>query len=99
MPGKFVLFLPSTPWLKAKKVGVLNFFCSSSSTIRPIPSHQELYLSSSSSTSLLFEITERVCRPETDYEALLYHFKDIVEEGHVSHLWDTSGQIHLANFL
>lgn len=50
----------------------------SSSTIRQIPDHQEVFLDANGYSSIVFEILERVDKP-TDEEALQYHFQDLVD--------------------
>jgi len=47
------------------------------SNIRQIPDHQEVFLDNSGYTSIVFEILQRVEKP--DEEALQYHFSDLVE--------------------
>lgn len=57
------------------------------SDIRQIPDNQEVYLHRTHLTSIVFDILERVQSPDhpcsTDHEALLYHYRDVTEEGHV----------------
>ncbi|KAL9055386.1 MAG: hypothetical protein Q9162_003583 [Coniocarpon cinnabarinum] len=80
------------------------------STLREVPDNQEVYLHRTQLMSVVFDILERVERPghpiDTDEQALLYHYKDITEEGHVregteseeeSQVWEC-GQITLPNF-
>lgn len=50
------------------------------STIRQVPDHQEVYLSATGFSSLIFDLGERVTHASTDEEALRYHFADIVDE-------------------
>lgn len=50
----------------------------SPSNIRQIPDHQEVYLDNSGYTSIVFEILQRVEKP--DEEALQYHFHDLVRD-------------------
>ena len=50
------------------------------SDIRQVPDHQEVWLSSTGTDSLTFDLLERVA-DGSDKEALLYHFNDIVEAG------------------
>ncbi|KAK4496935.1 hypothetical protein PRZ48_011384 [Zasmidium cellare] len=49
------------------------------STIRQIPSNQEVHLSSSGYTSIVFDILERVDKP-SDEEAVKFHLEDILED-------------------
>ncbi|KAI9754426.1 MAG: multicopy suppressor of ts gsp1 [Lichina confinis] len=51
------------------------------STIRQVPDNQELYLSQTGFTSVVFDLTERVSDVgvANDRDALEYHFNDIVE--------------------
>ena len=53
--------------------------CSCVSDIRQVPDHQEVYLSSTGFSSIVFDITERISEPSTDEGALKYHLEDIVE--------------------
>ncbi|KAF2788016.1 Mog1p/PsbP-like protein [Melanomma pulvis-pyrius CBS 109.77] len=46
--------------------------------IRQVPDHQEVYLDNAGYTSLVFEILQRVEKP--DNEALQYHFTDLTED-------------------
>jgi hypothetical protein len=48
------------------------------STIREVPDHQEVHLSSTGYTSIVLELLEYVDKP-TDAEALQYHFVDLVD--------------------
>ncbi|KAF2466798.1 Mog1p/PsbP-like protein [Lindgomyces ingoldianus] len=48
------------------------------SGIRQIPDHQEVYLDSNSYSSIVFDILERVEKPD-DEAALQYHFADLIE--------------------
>ena len=60
------------------------------SDIRQVPDHQEVWIDKDGYTSIVFEILERVEKP--DDEALRYHSRDIVEEedeGNVR-VWSTS---------
>ncbi|KAI5361263.1 putative ran-interacting Mog1 protein [Septoria linicola] len=49
------------------------------SQIRQVPDTQEVFLSSSGFSSIVFDILERVFPPPTDIEALKFHLSDIVE--------------------
>ena len=72
----------------------------SPSTIRQVPDNQEVYLSTTGLTSLIFDLAERVAHPsphEPDLEALKFHFEDIVHEGDMSNIIETK-QINLPNF-
>lgn len=60
------------------------------STIRQVPDHQEVYLAANGFASIIFDITERVTEPQTDQEALGYHFNDIVTPGDESKIWESS---------
>ncbi|MCJ1424638.1 multicopy suppressor of ts gsp1, partial [Sticta canariensis] len=68
------------------------------SLLRPVPSHQEIYLSATGFTSLILEINERVEDLSSDEEALRYHFDDVVTPGDISHVWETSNVMQLPNF-
>lgn len=68
------------------------------SLLRPVPSHQEIYLSATGFTSLILEINERVEDLGSDQEALRYHFDDVVTPGDISHVWETSNVMQLPNF-
>ena len=48
-----------------------------SSNIRQIPDHQEVYLERDGSTSVVFDILERVTGFDTDEEAFKYHLEDV----------------------
>ena len=74
-----------------------------------MPDNQEVYLHRTGLSSIVFDILERIQRPDhavdTDEQALLYHFKDITEEGHVregteateeSQIWE-SGRVIVPN--
>lgn len=56
------------------------------STIREVPDNQEVYLSRTGLTSIIFEIVERAAPPThpctNDAEALQYHYKDITAAGY-----------------
>lgn len=60
---------------------------SNHSTLRDVPSNQEVYLQTDGLTSIVIEILEYACPPEhpckTDEEALKYHYADMVAGGHV----------------
>ncbi|KAF2170572.1 hypothetical protein M409DRAFT_19390 [Zasmidium cellare ATCC 36951] len=49
------------------------------STIRQVPDTQEVHLSSTGDTSIVFDLLERVDKP-TDEEAVKFHFEDILED-------------------
>ena len=62
------------------------------SDIRQVPDHQEVWLDRNGFTSIVFEILERVEKP--DVEALKYHLQDIVEEDEGEmRIW-TSSEAH-----
>ena len=65
-----------------------------SSEIRQVPDNQEVYLDQQGFTSIVFDILERVQKP--DIEALKFHLQDIVEEdAEQMKVW-SSGDAHLA---
>ncbi|CAO1602873.1 hypothetical protein XANCAGTX0491_006471 [Xanthoria calcicola] len=67
------------------------------SNIREVPDHQEIYLDASGFSSIIFEIAERVSQPNTDQEALKFHFQDIVDEHDTGRIWQTD-VAHLPHF-
>jgi len=59
------------------------------SDIRQVPDNQEVYLSTTGFTSIVFDILERVDKPEA--EALKYHLQDIIDEdAGESQIWESS---------
>lgn len=65
------------------------------SEIRQVPDNQEVYLDPHGTTSILFDILERVEKP--DVEALHFHLEDIVDDDARVKVWG-SGTVHLAKF-
>ena len=62
--------------------------------MRQVPDHQEVYIDMDGFTSIVFEILQRVEKP--DIEALKYHLRDIVEEDiGETKVW-TTGDAHLS---
>ena len=51
-----------------------------------MPDNQEVYLSSTGLSSILFDVTERVCKP-SDEAALKFHLDDIIEESDIATTW------------
>jgi hypothetical protein len=49
------------------------------STIREVPDHQEVYLDAGGYSNIVIEILEYVDKP-SDEEALQYHFADLVDD-------------------
>ena len=67
------------------------------SDIRPVPDHQEIFLSSTGFASIIFDIAERVSHLPSDEEALIYHFEDVVNPGDNSKIWH-SREVVLTRF-
>ena len=71
--------------------------------IRIIPNNQEVYVDSGGPTSILFDVLERTEPPmhpcESDEEALVYHYNDIIESeqensgGEVTRVWEQKGVV------
>lgn len=49
------------------------------STLREIPSHQEVYLSPSTLTSIILEINQYETTPSSDIDAAIYHLRDVID--------------------
>ena len=93
----FLLLAPLTlNFIKSKIVPHFRFL--QYSLLRPVPSHQEIYLSATGFTSLILEINERVEDLGSDQEALRYHFDDVVTPGDINRVWETSDVMQLPNF-
>ncbi|KAI5212816.1 ran-interacting Mog1 protein [Aureobasidium subglaciale] len=62
------------------------------SNIRQIPDNQEVYLDNDGLTSIVFDILERVDKPDLD--ALRYHLEDIVEDDvDATKLWTSNSAV------
>lgn len=54
-----------------------------SSTLREIPSHQEVFLSPTTLTSIIIEINQHETSTTSDIDAAIYHFRDVVDTADV----------------
>lgn len=54
-----------------------------------MPDNQEVYLDGNGFSSIVFDVTERVCEVPTDDQALRFHFDDIVERGEGVRAWES----------
>lgn len=62
------------------------------SQIRQVPDNQEVYLDKDGLTSIVFDILERVDKPDLD--ALKYHLEDIVEDDvNATKLWTSNSAV------
>ena len=50
------------------------------SDLREIPSHQEVWLSPTTLTNIIFEINQFETSRSSDIDAAIYHFKDVIDD-------------------
>lgn len=72
---------------KVQPLSLTDLLILSSSSIRQVPDHQEVYLATDGFASLVFDLGERVMTTNTDEAAILYHFEDIVDEKDDRKVW------------
>jgi hypothetical protein len=62
------------------------------SQIRQVPDNQEVYLDNDGLSSIVFDILERVDKPDLD--ALKYHLEDVVEDDvNATKLWTSNSAV------
>jgi hypothetical protein len=54
-----------------------------SSTLREVPSHQEVFLSPTTLTSIIIEINQHETSTTSDIDAAIYHYRDVVDPADV----------------